>query len=72
MVRQVSENIICRLLKIEEYTGVSEYGHCHKCHNDKVRYAIEMCKVNLGKNRQAEVCCDVYQKLKEYISKNVN
>jgi hypothetical protein len=36
-----------------------EFHHCDSCHEDFDEWGYEMCEIDLGKNRYAEVCCSI-------------
>jgi len=58
MNRCVSEEAIVRLIKFEG-------SHCTSCHEDEAA-GYWMCWINLGKGREAEVCCDVKRAYDEW------
>lgn len=63
--RYVSENAIQKLIK-HPYC-------CNSCHDDADDYGydlIELTPEELGKNRWAEVCCEVANMFKEWCSKS--
>jgi len=56
----VREDVIVRLI------GPYFKGHCESCHQDEAM-GYDMCFLDLGKGRYAEVCCRVAEAFEEWL-----
>lgn len=61
MTTIVYEDAIARLIKSDRC--------CPSCHEDANEYGYDLMEIELGKNRTAYVCCDIFNAFEDWCEK---